>query len=135
MLNNLDYTTLQTGDILVSAYQELLEDDNSKNELWGYCLRIENNSNQKIRLLKKNLCITDEKGNSTFNSSTGFNGELPDLEPGECFEFEDTTQISSKAAVLYGFCSAVDNKGKELKIKLPVINLSSSKKIANFAVC
>ena len=81
MLENFDYSTMQTGDIMVSACQELLEENESRQELWGYVLRIENNSNERIRLLTKDLCITDEKGNSRCLPSFGFNGELPDLEP------------------------------------------------------
>lgn len=127
MLNNFDYSTMQTGDIIVSACQELLEENESRQELWGYVLRIENNSDERIRLLAKDLCITDEKGNSRYLPSLGFNGEFPDLEPGECFEFEDTAQLDGAAAVLYGYCKALTTKGKELKIKLPVLSLSSSK--------
>lgn len=127
MLNNIDYNIAQTGDIVVSAFQELLDKDNAQRELWGYCLRIENNSNERIRLTKKDLCLTDCHGNSRFDYSLGFNGELPDLEPGEYFEFEDTASICGDSAVLYGFCSAITPKGKELKIKLPLINLSSQK--------
>ena len=127
MLENFDYSTAQTGDIVVSACQELLEKDESKHELWGYVLRIENNSDERIRLTSKDVCITDAKGNNRYMPSFGFNGELPDLEPGECFEFEDTAQLDG-AAVLYGYCKALTTKGKELKIKLPVLNLSSSQK-------
>lgn len=125
-----DYITEQTGDILVSAYHELLDKDAAKNELWAYVLRIENNSGERIRLLEKDLCLTDERGNSRFFRGQGFNGELPDLEPGECYEFEDTAELNGAAAVLYGFCSAVTQKGKELKIKLPPMTLSSG---ANYA--
>ena len=117
---------------MLAACQELLEENESRQELWGYVLRIENNSNERIRLLTKDLCITDEKGNSRCLPSFGFNGELPDLEPGECFEFEDTAQLNGAAAVLYGYCKALTTKGKELKIKLPVLNLSSSKSSACF---
>ena len=127
MLNDFDYSTAQTGDIVVSACQELLEKGETKQELWGYVLRIENNSDECIRLTSKDVCITDEKGNNRYMPSLGFNGELPDLEPGECFEFEETTRLDG-AAVLYGYCKALTTKGKELKIKLPVLNLSSSRK-------
>ena len=96
---------------MVSACQELLEENESSQELWGYVLRIENNSDERIRLLAKDLCITDEKGNSRYLPSLGFNGELPDLEPGECFEFEDTAQLDGAAAVLYGYCKALTTKG------------------------
>lgn len=134
MLNTVDYITAKTEDIIVSAYQELLEGDSHRNELWGYCWRIENNSNERIRLTKRDVCITDERGNSRCTPYFGFNGELPDLEPGECFEFEDTAQTNGNA-VLYGSCFAVTAKGKELKIKLPVINLSSEFKSAEFNFC
>ncbi len=126
MLENLDYTSVQSGDIVVSVCPELLDKDNFQTKLWGYCLRIENNSGERIRLMKKNLCLTDNQGNSYCSVSLGFNGELPDLEPGEFFEFEDTTSVRSDAAVLYGFCDAITTKGKELKINLPLIELSSS---------
>lgn len=135
MYNTSEYATEQTGDIVVSAYRQLLEADSTQNELWGYVLRIENNSDERIRLLKKNLFLTDERGNSRFFPCVGFNGELPDLEPGEYFEFEDTAQISGAAAVLYGSCSAVTLKGKELKIKLPLITLSSGKNPEANSVC
>ena len=127
MLNDFDYSTAQTGDIVVSACQELLEKGETTQELWGYVLRIENNSDECIRLTSKDVCITDEKGNNRYMPSFGFNGELPDLEPGECFEFGETAQLDG-AAVLYGYCKALTTKGKELKIKLPVLNLSSSQK-------
>lgn len=135
MLKNFEFNTEQTGDILVSAYQELIDSDYDNDDVWSYCLRIENNSNERIRLMRKNLCLTDEKGNSYYDMSDGFNGELPDLEPGEYFEFEDTAKVIGSAAVLYGFCSAVTNKGKELKIKLPVINLSSSNFVSGLEFC
>ncbi|MDO4162160.1 MAG: ApaG domain [Pseudomonadota bacterium] len=130
MLNNFDYSTMQTGDIVVSACQELLEKNESRQELWGYVLRIENNSDERIRLMAKDVCITDAKGNSRHLPSFGFNGELPDLEPGECFEYEETAQLDGISAVIYGYCKAVTTKGKELNIKLPVLNLSSSKDIS-----
>lgn len=135
MFDVYNYTTERTGDIVVSAYQELLEDDNTTNKTWAYCLRIENNSDERITLLKKNLCLTDEKGNCQYLPCLGFNGELPDLEPGECFEFEDTAQTNSAAAVLYGSCSAVTLKGKELKIKLPLITLSSQNSDLAKVIC
>lgn len=135
MFDVADYITEQTGDILVSAYHELLNRDTAKNELWAYLLRIENNSGERIRLLKKDFCLTDERGNNRFFRGQGFNGELPDLEPGECYEFEDTAEINGTAAVLYGFCSAVTQKGKELKIKLPPMTLSSDKSCAERVVC
>lgn len=114
--------------IVVLAYREQLDTDETNVSLWGYCLRIENNSSQKIRLLRKNLSITDSTGKSIYDTSYGFHGELPDLEPGECFEFDDTTTISADEAVLYGTCTACTEDGHEFEIKLPLISLLSDVK-------
>lgn len=125
---NLDYAVAQTGDIMVLAYQEMLDTQGIERRLWAYCLRIENNSNQKIRLLKKDFCITDSNGNNYFEQSYGFHSELPDLEAGECYEFEDTITINGEAAVLYGYCVAQTENGDEFKIKLPIMQLTALEK-------
>lgn len=125
---NYDYLTAQTGDILVSAFQEMLDETDDNHALWGYCLRIENNSNQKIRLLKKDLCITNDKGDRRYDLSFGFHGEMPDLESGEVFEFEDTAFIEGNIAVLYGSCLVTTDDGSEFLIKLPIVPLNSLSK-------
>lgn len=121
-----DFAVAQTGDIMVSAYQEIVDAElSNKLRLCAYCLRIENNSAERIRLLKKDFCITDSTGKNYFESGYGFHGELPDLEAGECYEFEDTIVISGAAAVLYGTCVAQTAMGDEFKIKLPLMQLAS----------
>ena len=127
MSEDFGYITVKTGNIVVSAYPELIDVDKNKRHLWGWCLRIENNSDEEITLKNKNLYLTDETGRSFCDHSEGFNGELPDLQPGEYFEYEETTQTSDISTVLYGFCSAVTAKGKELKIKFPVMNLGTDR--------
>lgn len=124
--NDTDYFLEQTGDIAVEAYPEQMDCENSGREMWAYCLRIENNSDKRICLIRKNFCITDSHGHNQYDSSLGFHGELPDLEPGEYFEYEDTATFEGNAAVLYGFCEAVDSEGTALKIKLPLMQLSTA---------
>ncbi len=124
---NFDFVTAETDNIMVSAYQEPLEkQEDQARTLWAYCLRIENNSNEKIRLMRKDFCITDNHGHNHYEQSLGFHGELPDLEAGECFEFEDTITIDGDAAVLYGFCRAKSESGQEIAVKLPLIQLNSN---------
>lgn len=124
MLNDNDWFVSNTGNISVFASQELIDGD-SQHKLWGCLLRIENNSDEPITLLKKNFCLTDEKGENYYDYSDGFNGELPDLQPGEYFEYEQTAATNGLSAIFYGFCSAVTAKGKQLKINLPIIDLSA----------
>lgn len=130
MIENKDFETLTAQDehVAVSIYPELLDSDTQQNELWAYCLRIENKSDEPIRLLSKEFCVTDNWGNNHYECTQGFHGQLPDLEPNECFEFEDTTTINGAAAVLYGTCQAVNSQGKIMTIKLPVVMFDSQKK-------
>jgi len=133
--DNFDFSVIQTGDIMVSAYPEQLDCDDERRELWAYCLRIENNSDQRIRLLRRDFCITDSFGQNHYDLSEGFNGELPDLEPGECFEFEDTAVIDGKAAVLYGCCIARRTDGSTFQIDIPLMQLSNTNpRISRFSL-
>lgn len=127
MFEELDFVTEQTGDIVVSACPTLIESSKESEEfLWGYYLRIENNSNQKICLLGKNWSITDDKGNIFCDNSAGFKGELPELEPGEYFEFSSTAPLNSAHAVFYGSCKIISDKQKTVsEIKIPTFNLNA----------
>ena len=124
--DNFDFSVIQTGDVMVSAYPEQLDCDDERRELWAYCLRIENNLDQCIRLLRRNFCITDSFGQNHYDLGEGFDGELPDLEPGECFEFEDTAIIDGRAAVLYGSCIARKADGTVFHIDIPLMQLSTA---------
>ena len=75
-----------------------------KEFLWGYYFCIENNSNHKISLVGKSWHITDDRGNNYSDDSAGFKGEIPDLEPGEYYEFSSTAPLFSSNAVFYGSC-------------------------------
>lgn len=118
------FSTAQEGGIVISAYQELLDERASNDEFcWGYYLRIENNSNDTISLLGKNISVTDLKGRAVSMAYDGFNGEAPVLEPGEVFEFEDYA-TSRTSAVLCGSCRIASAHNKQIRdIHLPVLSL------------
>ena len=117
-----EYVTSQTDDIVISACQAYLEDE--EDNACSYYLRIENNSDEKIQILSKEFNITDDKGNSYLENGLGFNGEIPELEPGEYFEFSDSAPLNSSFAVLYGSCRIVKEKYNQVQdIKIPAVNL------------
>lgn len=124
MYGNEDFYIAQDGGIVISAYQELLDQKVSGDEFcWGYYLRIENNSDDRISLLGRKISVTDEKGRLVSVDFAGFNGETPELEPGEIFEFEDYA-TSKASAVLCGTCRICGQKNKQTRtIKLPVLSL------------
>lgn len=128
-----DLETLQTDGIVVSAGQVLLDNENLQNQyMWGYYLCIENNSSEKIRLLGKDWNITDDKGNRYTDSSAGFKGELPELEPGEVFEYTSYAPLNSSNAVFYGSCKVEAQGQHKIKdIKIPTFSLSANRQNKN----
>lgn len=118
--------TRVTDDIAVSACPVLVEESTQGN-LWGYYLCIENNSKHKIQVLGKNWNISDDKGHLYCDDSMGFKGEIPELEPGEYFEFTSTAPIDSHNAVFYGSCKIVDEKRQVTKdILIPTLSLATA---------
>lgn len=138
MIDNQDFVVSQTDDITISACPMLVEENMSsqtKEFVWGYYLCIENNSNEKIHLIGKNWNITDDKGNRFCDDSMGFKGEIPELEPGECFEFTSETPISSASAVFYGSCKIQkDGQSKSEEIKIPTFYLSAEKEESSVTI-
>lgn len=130
MFDEPEYITSQTDDIVISACPVLVEENRRTQAfLWGYYLRIENNSAKKIQLLGKNWNVTDSKGNRFCDDSAGFKGELPELEPGEYFEFSSMMPLNASDAVFYGSCKIQEAGQKTVKeIKIPTISLSAGLK-------
>ena len=119
-----DLVTLQTDGIVVSAGPVLVDEEAENRYMWGYYLCIENNTAKRIRLVGKDWNITDDKGNRFNDCSTGFKGELPELDPGEYFEYTSYAPLQAKNAVFYGSCK-VQFDGKNRNIKVPTFSLSA----------
>lgn len=127
MIEDNDYAVEATDDIIISACPTLVEENPATKEfIWGYYLCIENNSSERIHLVGKNWNITDEMGNSFCDDSAGFKGEIPELEPGECFEFTSLAPLHSPHAVFYGSCRIRQEGRNEMKeVKIPTFMMSA----------
>ena len=124
-----DVLVSQTDGIVVSAGRMLLDEGNSRSQnfLWGYYLCIENNTDHKIQLVGKDWNITDEFGTRYSDTSAGFKGELPELEPGEFFEFSSEAPLKSANAVFYGSCKVLaEGQSCVKEVRVPTFSLSAS---------
>ncbi len=123
-----DMVVMENGDLIITAASELVEASHHADTefLWGYYFCIENNSDEKITLLGKDWNITDESGQSYNDSSEGFSGEIPELEPGECFEFSATAPLKAAHAVFYGSCKILKGAAKIAEnISLPILKFDA----------
>ena len=103
---DIEYVTAQTDDIVISACQAFLEEDEA--DSCSYYLRIENNSDEKIQILGKDFNFTDDRGNSFCDNAPGFKGEIPELEPGEYFEFASSAPVNAVSAYTIELTNLVD---------------------------
>ena len=125
-----DLVSLQTGGIVVSAGPVLVDEETENRYMWGYYLCIENNTTKKIQLVGKDWNITDDKGNRFNDSSVGFKGEIPELSPGEYFEYTSYAPLQAKNAVFYGSCK-VKTDGIEHNVTVPTFSLSARSGLKN----
>lgn len=125
-----DNQILDTDDVFITASSELVE-SSSKEFVWGYYFCIENKSDEKITLIGKDWNITDENGNHFVDHSEGFSGEIPEIEPGEYFEFSALAPLKAARAVFYGSCKIV-KEGKKLasSIKLPILQFDAGVEVS-----
>lgn len=130
MRETCDRTATEHDDVVITAASELVDAVVGAAEsrfVWGYYFCIENNSDEKITLLGKDWNITDERGNCFSDESEGFSGEIPELEPGEYFEFSATAPLTAANAVFYGSCKILKAGRKIVEsIKLPVLEFNAA---------
>ena len=132
MIDEADFVTTETDDVIISACPQLI-DENSSRLMWGYYMCIENQSNEKIRLVGKNWNITDDRGNHYQDDTVGFKGEIPELEPGEFYEFTSEAPLRSNNAVFYGSCKIA--RGAHVKdVKIPTFSLAAIKSGVNSVI-
>lgn len=135
MLEDAEYQVSQTDGIVVSACPVLVDEKPGDHFMWGYYLCIENNTDHRIQLVGKDWRITDGSGNSYCDNSAGFKGELPELEPGEYFEFTSEAPLKASEAVFYGSCKVLaEGQAGIREVKIPTFSLSASKKAKRPAV-
>ncbi|MBP5399528.1 MAG: ApaG domain-containing protein [Alphaproteobacteria bacterium] len=129
MQNTQEMVTLKSNGLVITAASELVDTRrraSGQEFLWGYYFCIENTSNEQITLIGKDWNITDSLGNNFSDSTPGFQGEIPVLEPGEYYEFCSEAPLSSDSAVFYGSCQVL-RAGQKLaqKIKLPMLQFNA----------
>ena len=128
MQDTQEMVTLQTEDLLITAGSELVGTRGGE-FVWGYYFCIENTSDEKITLIGKDWNITDAAGNSFSDTTSGFKGEVPEIEPGEYFEFTSEAPLMSSNGVFYGSCRILKNGTPNAQnIKLPVLQFKAGDK-------
>jgi ApaG protein len=123
-----DYSKITRG-IRVIVRSFYLEDQSKPEEwryVWAYRVRIENQGDEPVRLLRRTWDITDGRGRTQHVHGAGVVGEQPLLEPGGSFEYTSGTPLDTPSGFMVGaYHMTVPSSGETFDVAIPAFSLDS----------
>jgi ApaG protein len=123
-----DYTATTQG-VKVSVRSFFLADKSNPDEgefFWAYRIRIENQSDETVQVLKRTWHITDAHGRTQSVHGDGVVGETPVIDPGKMFEYTSGTPLNTPSGFMRGMYHAVVvPTGEKLDLTIPAFSLDS----------
>lgn len=92
---------------------------------WVYHIRIENNSNDTVRLLTRHWRITDANGMVNLVEGEGVVGEQPVLRPGQSHDYVSGCPLSTPQGSMEGHYTFKRGNGSELQAAIPYFPLAA----------
>ncbi len=123
-----DYTATTRG-IQVSISAHFLPDQSRPAErrfFWAYQVRIENQGDATVQLLRRTWLITDGHGRTQRVHGDGVVGKQPTLRPGEAFDYTSGTPLDTPSGIMRGtYHMTATETGEEFDVAVPAFSLDS----------
>ena len=120
--------TQTTRGITVTVQPIFLDDQSSPAEghyVWAYRVRIQNNGDDTVQLMRRHWKITDAMGRMQEVQGAGVVGEQPVLEPGETFESTSGTPLPTPSGIMLGSYQMETDDGETFDVAIPAFSLDS----------
>ncbi len=120
--------TQTTRGITVTVQPIFLDDQSSPAEghyVWAYRVRIQNNGDDTVQLMRRHWKITDAMGRMQEVQGAGVVGEQPVLEPGETFEYTSGTPLPTPSGIMLGSYQMETDDGETFDVAIPAFSLDS----------
>jgi len=117
-----------TRSLTVTVEPTFLEEQSSPTEnqfVWAYRVRIENNGDQTVQLLRRHWRITDALGTIHEVKGPGVVGEQPILRPGDSYEYTSGTPLTTPSGIMCGTYQMENDEGEHFDIVIPAFSLDS----------
>ncbi len=117
-----------TRSITVIVKPIYLEDQSSPGDnhfVWAYRIRIENNGDETVQLLRRHWKITDAIGRIQEVQGAGVVGEQPVLHPGDYYEYTSGTPLNTPSGIMVGTYQMETEDGERFEIAVPAFSLDS----------
>ncbi len=92
---------------------------------WMYHIRIENGSDQQVRLRTRHWRITDGRGMVNHVDGEGVVGETPMLKPGASHDYVSGCPLNTPSGSMEGFYTFTDEGGEPMEVRIPFFPLSA----------
>lgn len=93
--------------------------------VWAYFVRIENKGEIAVQLRSRHWKITDALGRMVEVKGPGVVGKTPLLRPGEVFEYNSGTPLSTSSGFMSGTYQMVSETGENFDIEIPTFSLDT----------
>ena len=117
-----------TQNIKISVDPTFLEDQSEPDDfyfVWAYHIRIENQGEQSVQLLRRHWHITDSNGQVQEVRGQGVVGEQPVLGPGEAYEYTSGTPLATPSGFMVGSYQMKGAAGETFNVTVPAFSLDS----------
>lgn len=117
-----------TRSITVTVKPIYLEDQSSPTDnhfVWAYRVRIENNGDETVQLIRRHWKITDAIGRIQEVKGSGVVGEQPVLHPGDSYEYTSGTPLTTPSGIMVGSYQMETSDGERFDIAVPAFSLDS----------
>ena len=117
-----------THGITVTVRPVFLDEQSAPAEnrfVWAYFVRIENGSPRTVQLRARYWHITDGRGKVQEVRGPGVVGEQPVLRPGESYEYNSGTPLSTPSGIMRGAYRMTTTEGESFDVEVPAFSLDS----------
>ncbi len=127
MMKELFQHAATTHDVTVRVSVNFLPEQSQPSAgkwFWVYHIRIENGSDQDIRLMTRHWRITDGRGAVSHIDGDGVVGENPLLKPGQAHDYVSGCPLSTPSGSMEGFYTFESENGP-LEVRIPFFPLAA----------
>jgi ApaG protein len=117
-----------TDGITVTVRPLYLEDQSAPAEnrfVWAYFVTIANGSQRTVQLRSRYWHITDANGRVQEVRGPGVVGQQPVLRPGESYEYNSGTPLSTPSGIMRGTYQMEAAGGGRFDVRIPAFSLDS----------
>lgn len=117
-----------TDGITVTVRPLYLEEQSAPAEnryVWAYFVKIANGGQRTVQLRSRYWHITDANGRVQEVRGPGVVGQQPVLQPGESYEYNSGTPLSTPSGIMRGTYQMEAADGARFDVRIPAFSLDS----------